>query len=48
MFMPEIDIGALGGGDDGEQNGVGFVEISKIFATMQYAFISGTGPNDGV
>ena len=34
-------------GDDGEQNGVGLVEIPRIFATQDTLFFK-TGPFDSV
>ena len=39
-----MEFGLPGGEEDGEDNGVAFVEISKILA-MQGAFVSGTEPS---
>ena len=37
FYFPCTEFGSLDGGDNNEYNGLGFVEISKIFA-MQDAF----------
>ncbi len=43
--LRQMEFSMFGGGEDGEYNGVGFEEISKIFA-MQGTFLFGTAPFD--
>ncbi len=42
-----MEFGSLGGGEDAKHNGVGFADISELFA-MQLVFLFGTELYDRV
>ena len=45
--LTAVEFGPLGGRDDGEQNGIGFIEICEVFAILHESFFR-TEPFDSL